>query len=149
MLVMNAASCIYTSPFDGLVRGSSFNSLIPFLGKDLNKWFCFTLFALELYLETLLLVRWYVQLPTQQAHQYHEMETSCLPPSPSAFPISSPEEEEDAVKDENCTLPSRLHPQVADKIRELVSQGIEQVYAVRKQLRYSIIYSANYTAFFP
>ncbi|XP_037767938.1 calcium-responsive transcription factor isoform X3 [Chelonia mydas] len=78
--------------------------------------------------------RWYVQLPTQQAHQYHEMET-CLPPSPSAFPISPPEEEEDAVRDENCTLPSRLHPQVADKIRELVSQGIEQVYAVRKQLR--------------
>ncbi|CAM5090033.1 unnamed protein product [Natator depressus] len=79
-------------------------------------------------------LRWYVQLPTQQAHQYHEMET-CLPPSPSAFPISPPEEEEDAVRDENCTLPSRLHPQVADKIRELVSQGIEQVYAVRKQLR--------------
>ncbi|KAM9123469.1 calcium-responsive transcription factor isoform 3-T3 [Pangshura tecta] len=80
------------------------------------------------------ILRWYVQLPTQQAHQYHEMET-CLPPSPSAFPTSSPEEEEDAVRDENCTLPSRLHPQVADKIRELVSQGIEQVYAVRKQLR--------------
>ncbi|XP_073162568.1 calcium-responsive transcription factor isoform X2 [Lepidochelys kempii] len=79
-------------------------------------------------------LRWYVQLPTQQAHQYHEMET-CLPPSPSAFPISPPEEDEDAVRDENCTLPSRLHPQVADKIRELVSQGIEQVYAVRKQLR--------------
>ncbi|XP_074857152.1 calcium-responsive transcription factor isoform X2 [Carettochelys insculpta] len=78
--------------------------------------------------------RWYVQLPTQQAHQYHEMET-CLPLSPSAFPVPSPEEEEDAVRDENCTLPSRLHPQVADKIRELVSQGIEQVYAVRKQLR--------------
>nr|XP_006130566.1 calcium-responsive transcription factor isoform X1 [Pelodiscus sinensis] len=79
-------------------------------------------------------LRWYVQLPTQQAHQYHEMET-CLPPSPSAFPISSPEEEEDVLRDENCTLPSRLHPQVADKIRELVTQGIEQVYAVRKQLR--------------
>uniref|UniRef100_A0A8C4WG59 Calcium responsive transcription factor n=1 Tax=Gopherus evgoodei TaxID=1825980 RepID=A0A8C4WG59_9SAUR len=79
-------------------------------------------------------LRWYVQLPTQQAHQYHEMET-CLPPSPSAFPTLSPEEVEDAVRDENCTLPSRLHPQVADKIRELVSQGIEQVYAVRKQLR--------------
>ncbi|XP_019409591.1 PREDICTED: calcium-responsive transcription factor isoform X1 [Crocodylus porosus] len=80
-------------------------------------------------------LRWYVQLPTQQAHQYHEMEPSCLPLSPSHFPISSPEEEEDGLRDENCTLPSRLHPQVADKIRELVSQGIEQVYAVRKQLR--------------
>ncbi|NWR64862.1 CARTF factor, partial [Bucorvus abyssinicus] len=79
--------------------------------------------------------RWYVQLPTQQAHQYHEMETSCLSSSPSHFSVSSPEEEEEVVRDESCTLPSRLHPQVADKIRELVSQGIEQVYAVRKQLR--------------
>ncbi|NWH71870.1 CARTF factor, partial [Piaya cayana] len=78
-------------------------------------------------------LRWYVQLPTQQAHQYHEMGTSCLPSSPSHFTVSSPEEE--VVRDENCTLPSRLHPQVADKIRELVSRGIEQVYAVRKQLR--------------
>nr|XP_021411053.1 calcium-responsive transcription factor isoform X3 [Lonchura striata domestica] len=80
--------------------------------------------------------RWYVQLPTQQAHQYHEMETSCLPASPSHLSMSSPEEEEEEViRDENSTLPSRLHPQVADKIRELVSQGVEQVYAVRKQLR--------------
>ncbi|XP_063256369.1 calcium-responsive transcription factor isoform X2 [Prinia subflava] len=80
-------------------------------------------------------LRWYVQLPTEQAHQYHETETSCLPPSPSHLSMSSPEEEEEVTRDENSTLPSRLHPQVADKIRELVSQGIEQVYAVRKQLR--------------
>ncbi|XP_058405620.1 calcium-responsive transcription factor [Diceros bicornis minor] len=80
-------------------------------------------------------LRWYVQLPTQQAHQYHELETPCLPLSPSPFPVSSLEEEETAIRDENCTLPSRLHPQVAHKIQELVSQGIEQVYAVRKQLR--------------
>ncbi|XP_071072273.1 calcium-responsive transcription factor isoform X2 [Dasypus novemcinctus] len=80
-------------------------------------------------------LRWYVQLPTQQAHQYHELETPCLPSSPSPFPMSSLEEEENQVRDENCALPSRLHPQVAHKIQELVSQGIEQVYAVRKQLR--------------
>uniref|UniRef100_A0A5F9CWJ8 Calcium responsive transcription factor n=1 Tax=Oryctolagus cuniculus TaxID=9986 RepID=A0A5F9CWJ8_RABIT len=79
--------------------------------------------------------RWYVQLPTQQAHQYHEFEAPCLPLSPSPFPMSSLEEQEAAVRDENCALPSRLHPQVAHKIQELVSQGIEQVYAVRKQLR--------------
>ncbi|ELK33500.1 Amyotrophic lateral sclerosis 2 chromosomal region candidate protein 8 protein [Myotis davidii] len=79
--------------------------------------------------------RWYVQLPTQQAHQYHELETPSLPLSPSPFPVSSLEEEETAIRDENCTLPSRLHPQVAHKIQELVSQGIEQVYAVRKHLR--------------
>ncbi|XP_054827739.1 calcium-responsive transcription factor [Eublepharis macularius] len=77
--------------------------------------------------------RWYVQLPTKQAHQYHEMEEVCLPLSP--FPVPSPEEDDNAVGDENCILPSRLHPQVAEKIRELVSQGIQQVYAVRKQLR--------------
>ncbi|NXN14519.1 CARTF factor, partial [Indicator maculatus] len=80
-------------------------------------------------------LRWYVQLPTQNAHQYHEMETSCLPSSPSHSSVFPPEEEEEVVRDENCALPSRLHPQVAEKIRELVSQGIDQVYAVRKQLR--------------
>lgn len=80
-------------------------------------------------------LRWYVQLPTQQAHQYHELEPPCRPLSPSPFPVSSLEEEEATARDENCALPSRLHPQVAHKIQELVSQGIEQVYAVRKQLR--------------
>ncbi|CAO2615800.1 Calcium-responsive transcription factor [Lemmus lemmus] len=80
-------------------------------------------------------LRWYVQLPTQQAHQYHELETRGLPLSPSPFPMSSLEEEETVVRDENCALPSRLHPQVAHKIQELVSQGVGQVYAVRKQLR--------------
>ncbi|XP_033619868.1 calcium-responsive transcription factor [Fukomys damarensis] len=88
-------------------------------------------------------LRWYVQLPTQQAHQYHELETPCLPLSPSLFPISSLEEEETAVRDENCTLPSRLHPQVAHKIQELVSQGIEQVYAVRKQLRFQLQWTTD------
>ncbi|XP_030066558.1 calcium-responsive transcription factor isoform X1 [Microcaecilia unicolor] len=79
-------------------------------------------------------IRWYVQLPNQQAHQYHDLEPSCLPSSPSQFPLPSVEEEEDVTRDEN-SLPSRLHPQVAEKIRELVSQGIEEVYSVRKQLR--------------
>ncbi|XP_055472561.1 calcium-responsive transcription factor [Psammomys obesus] len=80
-------------------------------------------------------LRWYVQLPTQQAHQYHELETPGLPLSPSPFPMTSLEEEETVIRDENCALPSRLHPQVAHKIQELVSQGVGQVYAVRKQLR--------------
>ncbi|KAL1771101.1 calcium-responsive transcription factor isoform X1 [Sigmodon hispidus] len=80
-------------------------------------------------------LRWYVQLPTQQAHQYHELEPRGLTLPPSPFPMSSLEEEETVVRDENCALPSRLHPQVAHKIQELVSQGVGQVYAVRKQLR--------------
>ncbi|XP_036029006.1 LOW QUALITY PROTEIN: calcium-responsive transcription factor [Onychomys torridus] len=80
-------------------------------------------------------LRWYVQLPTQQAHQYHELETRGPPLSPAPFPASAPEEEETVVRDENSALPSRLHPQVAHKIQELVSQGVGHVYAVRKQLR--------------
>ncbi|CAH6791685.1 Carf [Phodopus roborovskii] len=80
-------------------------------------------------------LRWYVQLPTQQAHQYHDLETRGLPLSPSPFRVSPLDEEETVVRDENCALPSRLHPQVAHKIQELVSQGVGQVYAVRKQLR--------------
>ncbi|XP_074047710.1 calcium-responsive transcription factor isoform X1 [Macrotis lagotis] len=80
-------------------------------------------------------IRWYVQLPTRKAHQYHELQKPCLIPSPSPLLVSSLENEGHTVRDENCALSSRLHPQVADKIRELVSQGIEQVYAVRKQLR--------------
>ncbi|XP_069471619.1 calcium-responsive transcription factor [Ambystoma mexicanum] len=80
--------------------------------------------------------RWYVQLPDEEAHQYHELELPCHPPSPCSFPIPSPEEEEETTAlDENETLASRLHPQVADKIRDLVIQGIDEVYAVRKQLR--------------
>ena len=84
------------------------------------------------------LIRWYVQLPTQQAHQYHELETHglSLSPSPGVFSVSSLEEEETVVREENCALPSSLHLQVAHKIQELVSQGVGQVYAVRKQLRY-------------
>ncbi|XP_055967700.1 calcium-responsive transcription factor isoform X2 [Sorex fumeus] len=80
-------------------------------------------------------LRWYVQLPTQQAHQYHELEIPYRRLSSTTLPVPSLEEENAAVRDENCALASRLHPKVACKIQELVSQGIEQVYAVRKQLR--------------
>lgn len=62
--------------------------------------------------------------------------------------MSSLEEEGTAIRDENCALPSRLHPQVAHKIQELVSQGIEQVYTVRKQLRYSKIILLHFSLLF-
>ncbi|XP_051880227.1 calcium-responsive transcription factor-like isoform X4 [Pristis pectinata] len=82
-------------------------------------------------------VRWYVQLPTPQAHQYHDQDGSYLPPPPLPPPPTfvSIEEEDVSMMDENGILPSRLHPRVTDKIRELVAQGIDQVYMVRKQLR--------------
>ncbi|XP_038644416.1 calcium-responsive transcription factor-like isoform X1 [Scyliorhinus canicula] len=82
-------------------------------------------------------VRWYVQLPTPQAHQYHDQDGSYLPPlpPPPPPPFVSIEEEDVGMMDENGILPSRLHPRVTEKIRELVVQGIDQVYMVRKQLR--------------
>ncbi|CAN2389144.1 Transcription factor, partial [Pristimantis euphronides] len=78
--------------------------------------------------------RWYVQLPDQEAHQYHSLDPACFSNSPTPFQPPN-EEEEEMLCEENSTLPSRLHPYVAEKIRELVAKGIDEVYAVRKQLR--------------
>ncbi|XP_018409523.1 PREDICTED: calcium-responsive transcription factor [Nanorana parkeri] len=80
------------------------------------------------------ILRWYVQLPDQEAHQYHSLDASCFSPSPTSFQPPN-EEEEEVVCDENNSQPSRLHPCVAEKIRDLVSKGIDEVYSVRKQLR--------------
>ncbi|XP_041724582.1 calcium-responsive transcription factor isoform X2 [Coregonus clupeaformis] len=94
-------------------------------------------------------LRYYMQLPTQKAHLYHDMEALLPPPPPDLLflPMEEVEEEEEEEEEEErgcvCdggvedggTMPSRLHPRVAEKIRELVDQGYHQVYQVRKQLR--------------
>ncbi|KAM5152001.1 calcium-responsive transcription factor [Mantella aurantiaca] len=78
-------------------------------------------------------LRWYMQLPDQEAHQYHSLDAACFSPSPTSFQPPN-EEEEEVICDDTSQL-SRLHPCVSEKIRELVSKGFEEVYAVRKQLR--------------
>ncbi|MGH0117633.1 UNVERIFIED_CONTAM: hypothetical protein FKN15_041825 [Acipenser sinensis] len=89
-------------------------------------------------------LRYYVQLPTQKAHQYHDLETAYFPPPTTPLPLPVPEEEEPEEEEEEVPgedtscVPSRLHPRVAEKICELVSQGYDQVYMVRKQLRYYV-----------
>ncbi|KAI4875886.1 hypothetical protein NFI96_032035 [Prochilodus magdalenae] len=96
-------------------------------------------------------IRYYIQLPTQKAHLYHDIDLAVLPPTPeqSGFPDEEEEEdeededaqregEEDVEEEEQedvCSVPSRLHPLVAEKICELVEQGYNQVYAIRKHLR--------------
>ncbi|XP_041118788.1 calcium-responsive transcription factor-like isoform X3 [Polyodon spathula] len=85
-------------------------------------------------------LRYYVQLPTQKAHQYHDLETAYFPPPTTQLPLpvpeeEEPEEEEEVPGEDTSCVPSRLHPRVAEKICELVSQGYDQVYMVRKQLR--------------
>ncbi|XP_071196799.1 calcium-responsive transcription factor isoform X2 [Salvelinus alpinus] len=91
-------------------------------------------------------LRYYMQLPTQKAHLYHDMEALLPPPPPDLLflpmeeEVKQEEEEErgcvcDGGAEDGGTIPSRLHPRVAEKIRELVEQGYHQVYQVRKQLR--------------
>ncbi|XP_013420859.1 calcium-responsive transcription factor [Lingula anatina] len=70
--------------------------------------------------ETLGHDRWYVQLPTDQAHEFH---STFVEPNNATFG----EVEEPG--------PSRVHPRVALKIRELVAGGMREIYQVRKQLR--------------
>ncbi|XP_018585208.2 calcium-responsive transcription factor isoform X2 [Scleropages formosus] len=93
-------------------------------------------------------LRYYVQLPTQKAHLYHDVDPPLLPPSPVQLPLPNKEEllenkndrmaregvDTEQAEDGSC-VPSRLHPRVAEKICELVAQGHSQVYTVRKQLR--------------
>ncbi|KAJ8410123.1 hypothetical protein AAFF_G00211640 [Aldrovandia affinis] len=98
-------------------------------------------------------LRYYVQLPMQKAHLYHNMDAPVLPPLPVQLLLpkeeEEPEEEEEedegadvgcedgegATAEDGGCVPSRLHPRVAEKIIELVAQGHHQVYTVRKQLR--------------
>lgn len=87
--------------------------------------------------------RYYIQLPTEKAHLYHDVDTANLPPLPEQICFAEEqqnEEEEteelDVLMEDGTPLPSRLHPLVAEKICELVAQGHNEVYTVRKQLRY-------------
>ncbi|XP_077071223.1 calcium-responsive transcription factor isoform X3 [Siphateles boraxobius] len=97
------------------------------------------------------IVRYYTQLPTEKAHLYHDMDTANLPPLPEQICFAEEEQNEDeeeeteeldseamqdVMMEDGVSLPSRLHPLVAEKICELVAQGHNQVYTVRKQLRY-------------
>lgn len=95
--------------------------------------------------------RYYIQLPTEKAHLYHDVDTANLPPLPEQICFAEEEQNEeeeeeteeldseamqDVTMEDGASLPSRLHPLVAEKICELVARGHNQVYTVRKQLRY-------------
>ncbi|KAI7790456.1 putative calcium-responsive transcription factor [Triplophysa rosa] len=93
-------------------------------------------------------LRYYIQLPTEKAHLYHDVETANLLPLPEQINFAeeqqnredNTEEEgidvmQDIQMEDGTYVPSRLHPLVAEKICNLVAQGHTQVYTVRKQLR--------------
>ncbi|KAA0715936.1 Calcium-responsive transcription factor [Triplophysa tibetana] len=92
-------------------------------------------------------LRYYIQLPTENAHLYHDVETANLPPLSEQINCAeeqqngedNTEEEgidvmQDIQMEDGTYVPSRLHPLVAEKICELVAKGHNQVYTVRKQL---------------
>lgn len=94
--------------------------------------------------------RYYIQLPTEKAHLYHDVETANLPPLPELLCFAEEQQNEEANTEEGIDamqdiqmedgtyVSSRLHPLVAEKICELVAKGHNQVYTVRKQLRYRL-----------
>ncbi|KAM4608730.1 calcium-responsive transcription factor-like [Polymixia lowei] len=89
-------------------------------------------------------LRYYMQLPTEKAHLYHDVDTPIPPPPPDLPPPLQEQQEEEeeggeeAVMEDGSLIPSRLHPRVAERIKELVAQGHQQVYSVRKQLRHFV-----------
>ncbi|XP_018518218.1 calcium-responsive transcription factor isoform X1 [Lates calcarifer] len=92
-------------------------------------------------LETGGVIRFYLQLPTERAHLYHTVDTPHIPPPPPDLPPptnQTDEEEEETMEktgQQDGLIPSRLHPRVAERIRQLVAAGHHQVYTIRKQLR--------------
>ncbi|XP_036369822.1 calcium-responsive transcription factor-like isoform X1 [Octopus sinensis] len=72
--------------------------------------------------------RYYVQLPTENAHEFHAENVE--PASPKYDTAIDLE-----LEAKNNALSSRLHPRVQDKIREMVAAGESRIYVIRKQLR--------------
>ena len=95
------------------------------------------------------LPRYYVQLPTDKAHDYHEEishNATKAKESPTVIEASEPEVEEPKYNDSLSSLSgtriindslsgTRIHPAVLEKIREMVASGETRLYAIRKQLR--------------
>ncbi|XP_070694807.1 calcium-responsive transcription factor-like isoform X2 [Pempheris klunzingeri] len=86
-------------------------------------------------------LRFYLQLPTERAHMYHTVDTPPIPPPPPDLPPAPthPEDrDEEETGEQDGLVPSRLHPRVAERIRQLVAAGHRHVYSVRKQLRHFV-----------
>ena len=97
------------------------------------------------------ILRYYVQLPTEKAHENHivteSSETSATTTGAVTSLLANSPNLPAIVKPKIHTMPtvtvlktdspvcSRLHPLVQDKIRSLVANGETRLYAIRKQLR--------------
>lgn len=82
--------------------------------------------------------RFYVQLPTEKAHDYHE--------GMSVVRKVETQASQELVEEVELPAPppllpeARIHPAVLEKIRQLVASGETKLYAIRKQLRWDIFF---------
>ena len=87
-----------------------------------------------------------MQLPVEQAHEFHDEKPTTAPPSNlilndyqpvPVLPAAQEPELKVALKPESSEEkgPGRLHPKVINRIRELVAGGEVRVYAIRRLLR--------------
>ncbi|XP_076445507.1 calcium-responsive transcription factor-like [Babylonia areolata] len=76
--------------------------------------------------------RFYVQLPTIKAHEYHDEN----PIMEKKEPVNTYEPESTgSVADDPQVEGIRLHPKVVQKLRSIVASGETRVYTIRKMLR--------------
>lgn len=85
--------------------------------------------------------RYYIQLPTDKAHEFHSESNNSTSQTPSPavnVPMGSNMSFDNLHMDTDSAA-QRLDPRVAQKIREVVSGGETRVYFVRKILRAYVI----------
>ncbi|KAH9518475.1 hypothetical protein Btru_016884 [Bulinus truncatus] len=78
--------------------------------------------------------RYYVQLPTEKAHDYHDFHSKndnvAVMTLEEAMSIS---DEQQLTQERSAE--ARIHPAVLEKIRQMVAGGETRLYTIRKQLR--------------
>lgn len=81
--------------------------------------------------------RWYVQLPTAKAHEFHlvDADSNDFPESDAPQKLEEPTVAAMVMEKESSNLISRMHPRLVEKINELVQKRETRVYTIRKQLR--------------
>ena len=77
-----------------------------------------------------------MQLPTETSHEFHDQMVAEL---------EALENNQDILTSVVTQPRSRLHPKVADKVRELVAGGETRLYAIRKFLRSVLILAISST----
>ncbi|XP_059157501.1 calcium-responsive transcription factor-like isoform X2 [Physella acuta] len=81
--------------------------------------------------------RYYVQLPTDKAHDYHDESSSSKHDSAAASLEETIKEEQHSPSDRASE--ARIHPAVLEKIRQMVATGETRLYSIRKQLRKFVV----------